>query len=739
MNLPARTFLTLTALSVWAAGLNGWAEDPGAAKGEFLEDFEKGTLANWSVSLQDERSAKVVKILAVDGGKSYQLTGPAIPDLEGKPNVAEAQIEEVDGDAALHIRGPVSKIQKHKLTPKKTWRDDTIHRHAVLAALPGFHTDTFVLEMDLKGAGGVTFGGGFKVYVSRVGDIGQLMYQAPLQGVRRIGPRYLTLNRWNRLKVVCTPSFIRIYREESLIGNLVIDMKRSWPKKGVEKGPVALFGQDAWFDDLKASVAPPPLDASVVLPDLPRDVEPGAYAFLASEDVTVHFGVLNYGASEVQFSLSIDEFNEATRRDLGRRPVPPGSSSPKRVTFELGRMEPGFYQMHMAFSADGKTAGKEVWPLAVVRSMGGRKEDFVKPALPMGPYLAAMKYCRTRPPFYGNTYIRKIFDDLSHFGFNMLVECGRSLSAANLDLCQKYGIAVWDRGKPRNHPIVLGGLIGDEPRRDRMGQYVKAYKEARAERENPDQLLLTNVVADRSLSCLNQFFWDTIRPRHRLCRIYSCTGTTSVLDNLRLVGKCISYPGQLKNIQNYLGNTPYSILVPTFGGETKAFYRDPTPAEVRVMMHMSLAYGAKGLFFYTWQSQGSAAFVDTYSLRPLDGKVPAAAEEIRKIRPHGELVRSLEPDVRRVFSGSAWVEAVPLRSGKGTYVYVVNRNIRTKTSVELFWEPERQVTRVIDLYTDRSLEVFQAPFEGDELSCRVRLDMLPGAGALLEVTAKENR
>jgi len=738
MNLMTRIIFGLAAAGVWAVAPGGWAEGESPEKGVFLEDFEKGTLANWSVRMEDERSAKAVKIMAVDGGKAYQLTGPDLPDLEGKPNVAGVQIEEVDGDAALHIRGPVSKVQKYILHGTKTWRDDTIHRHPILVVLPGFKTDTFVLETDLKGPGGITFGGGFRVYVGQVGDIGELMYQTPLQGPRRIGTRYLTLSRWNRLKVVSTPSFVRIYREESLVGNIVVNTRQSWPAKGVEKGLVALFGQDAYFDDLKVSVAPSPLDASIVVPAPPAKVKPEAYAFLAAADVTVHFEVLNYGGSEVQFSLAIDEFNEASRRDLGQKPVPAGSSTPKRLAFELGRMEPGFYQMHMAFSAGGKTAGKEVWPLAVLRSMGGKKEDFVKPVLPMGPYLASMKYCRTRPPFYGNTYIYKIFDDLSHFGFNALVECGRSLSEENLELCQRYGIAVWDRGKPRNHPIVLGSLIGDEPRPDTLSQYVKQYREARAERENPDQLLLTNIVADRSASCISHFFWDVIQPRHRLCRIYSCTGATTTLDNLRLAGKSLSYPGQLKNVQNY-GSTPYSILVPTFGGGTEAFYRDPTPAEVKVMMHMSLAYGAKGLFFYTWQSQGSEAFVDTYSLRPLDGKVPAAAEELRKIRPHCELIRSLEPDVRRVFSSSPWVEAVPLRSGDRTYVYVVNRNIRTKTVVELSWDPERQVARVSDLYADQALEVFQAPSEGDEVSCRVRLDLLPGGGALLEVTAKGDR
>ena len=732
MNLAMRTILVFAILGAYTVTPNCLAGESGA----FEEDFEKGTLAGWSMEVANERSAKAVKILAIEEGKAYQLTGPAIPKLEGKPNASRVQITQIDGDAALHIQGPVSRIQEHKLNRAQAFREDTIHRHPILAVLPKFQTDTFVLEVAIKGAGGVQFGGGYKVYIGQVGDIGQLMYQAPLQGARRIGYRYLTLSKWNRLKVVCTPSFIRIYREESLLANIVIDTTQSWPR-GVARGPIALLAQDAYFDEVRVSLAPSPLDACVVMPALPDNLEPEAYAFLASEDVTVHFDVLNYGGSEVQFSLAIDEFNDASRKDVGHQPVPARSSSTKRVAFELGRMKPGLYQMHLSFSEGGKTAGKLTWPLAILRSMGGKKEDFVRPSLWIAPYLAAMKYCRSRQPFYGSTYIYKILDDLRWHGFNALVECGRSLEEEHLELCQKYGIAVWDRGSPRNHPVVLGALIGDEPSHNSMAGYIRDYAAVRAARQDPSQLLLTNVIVDASLSCFSNFFWDVIKPRHRFCRIYSCTGSTGVRDNLRLVGKSISYPGQLKNVQNY-GDTPYSIIIPAFGdGGTKAYYRDPTAAELKVMMHLSLACGAKGLFFYTWQSMGTSAFVDARCLRPLDGKLAAATEVLRKIRPHEKLIRSLEPDVRRVYSSRPWVEAVPMRSGKGTYIYVVNRNIRWKTDVELSWDPERKITRVSDLYADRSLEVFQAPVEGDELSCRVRLDLLPGEGALLEVSAEE--
>jgi hypothetical protein len=733
MQLLTRTFFALAVLGVWAPVTDGLAQDQGAGRRELLEDFEKADLKQWAVKVADDK-AGAIKLVAVDEGKAIQLTGPAVPELEGKPNDSRVEIVQIDGDAALHIQGPVTSVEKNRLDGQTNFRENTVHRQEIIAVLPDFQTDTFVLEAEIKGPGGVQFGDGYRVYIGQVGDIGQLMYQVPLQGAKQVGFRYLTLSNWNRLKVVCTPSFVRVYREDSLIGDIVIDSQQSWPR-GVEKSAIALFGQDVYFDNLRVSVAPSPIEASVVVPDIPPDVRPEAYAFPATADVTVCFGVLNYGATDVQFSLAVDEFNETSRRDVGQKPVPAGSPTPRRVAFELGRMKPGFYQMHMALSADGKTAGDVIWPLAVLRSMGGKKEDFVKPALPMAPYLAAMKYFRTRQPFYGNTFFYKVLDDLQACGFNALVD--GYLREEHLDLCQRYGIAVWDRGRPRNHPVVLGALIGDEPSGNSLPEYVKEYKAARAELKNPDHLLLTNVIVDGAMSCLNNFFWDVIQPKHRFCRIYSGTGSTTTRDNLRLAGKTISYPGQLKNVQNY-GSTPYSIIIPSFGGDTtKAYYRNPAPSELKVMMHLSLAYGAKGLFFYTWQSVHGEAFVEATCLRPLDGKLAAATEVIRKLRPHDKLIRSLEPGSQRVYSTCAWVDAVPLRSGEGTYVYAVNRDIRSRASAELSWDPECRVTRVFDLYANQSLEVFQAPFEGNEVSSRVRLDLLAGDGALLAVEVKK--
>ena len=273
MSKSKRTLISLATMGLLTLAANARAEP---AKGDaFTTDFEGASLAQWSVKVANERFASAVKIEPIDGRKAYQLTGPAIAELEDKPNEARVQLETIDGDAALHVQGPIASIKENILGRVTAFREATVTRYEVLAALPKLRTDTFDLEVDIKGVGGVQFGGGFKVYIGKVGDIGTLMYQTPMQGVKRIGLRYLSLNKWNRLKVVCTPSFVRIYRAGSLVGNVVINRKQGWPK-GVSKAPIALFGQDAYFDDLRVSAAPSPLDASIVVPALPQNVRPEA-------------------------------------------------------------------------------------------------------------------------------------------------------------------------------------------------------------------------------------------------------------------------------------------------------------------------------------------------------------------------------------------------------------------------------------------------------------------------------
>ena len=723
----AMRFLALAQLVILAHG-------NAAGEQAFVTGFEATKLGDWSISLSDESAAGAVKIEAMDGGEAFKLKGVEVPELEGKSNETMVRIDKKEGPAILRLQGPVSSTQKNYVRNTNQLIDITFHRHSLLAELPEIRADTFVLEVDIKGAGGIRFGGGHKVYIGKVGDIGRLMAQAPRQRERSIGRRFFTLDMLNRIKVICTPSFIRVYRENSQVAEILINPKQDWPRIGIQSGPIALFGRDVSFRNLRVSMVPSSLEASVVVSAPPENITPEAYAFSAEKDVTVDFGVLNYGGSTVQFGLALDEFSKVTRREVGTRQVPGASTAPKRLSFNLGRTRPGFYQMHLTFSADGKSSDTKTWPLAVLRSMGGRKEDFTRPLLTMAPYLGEMGYLRHRRPFYANTYVHKIADDLRHYGFNGAI--GGMLKSEHLDLFQRYGLAVWDRGVPRNHPVVPGALIGDEAHPPQLKEYMEWYAASRKKRVDPTQLLITSQIGEGISQCVSDWFWDKVRSRMRYVRLFGTSGSSGVNDNLRISYGRMSYPGTLRNIRNYGGKTPFMINIPVYGGiGADAAYRSPTSAEVKVKMHLSAAYGARGFFFYSLQDKGDgpAAMVDKHALRPMDPKIVAVSAVARKLLAHDRLITSLEPEARRVYSTHPFVEVVALESGKKDYVYVVNRNVHSETDMELFWDPERKIARVDDLYAGESLPVFRAPFEKDGTSSRIRLALLPGEGKLLAI------
>ena len=154
-----RTLIILVATGLWGAAQKAWGQAKPSKRGVFKADFEAKDLAQWTVKVADKRNAGTVKIETVEDGKAFKLTGPALEKLEGKPNVTRVQIEEIGGDSALRVRGPVFKIQENKMGRTNTFREDTIYRHSILSVLPMPPTDTFDLEVEIRGVGGIQFGG----------------------------------------------------------------------------------------------------------------------------------------------------------------------------------------------------------------------------------------------------------------------------------------------------------------------------------------------------------------------------------------------------------------------------------------------------------------------------------------------------------------------------------------------------------------------------------------------------
>jgi hypothetical protein len=187
-------------------------------------------------------------------------------------------------------------------------------------------------------------------------------------------------------------------------------------------------------------------------------------------------------------------------------------------------------------------------------------------------------------------------------------------------------------------------------------------------------------------------------------------------------------------------DSPYWIVLPSLGKpDHEAYYHAPTPAEIRGMMHLALAYGADGILFFAFQNHFNwPCFVDQQSLEPIDGKYAAAAEAAAKISAHADLIQSLEPGGLDVRCPSPVVDAVPRKSTKDDkiYVYVVNKDTENPVTTRLLLWAERWVlTKVQDVFSGKELEVKQ----DDEGYLYVTVTLAPGEGQLLATDAESRQ
>jgi len=186
------------------------------------------------------------------------------------------------------------------------------------------------------------------------------------------------------------------------------------------------------------------------------------------------------------------------------------------------------------------------------------------------------------------------------------------------------------------------------------------------------------------------------------------------------------------------GDTPLWVILPSFGGnQHEAYFQNPSPAQLKCLMHLSMAYGADGLLFYTFQVERARwpAFVEQQSLKPCDGKYKAAASVAARIGANAELLRALGHGSLDIRCPSACVDVVPRRhkqTGRN-YVYVVNMDAKVPVKTNLVvWSGDWSLTRVSSVFTGRdySLERDRGGY------FNIPLVLEPGEGDLLLTDAK---
>ena len=351
------------------------------------------------------------------------------------------------------------------------------------------------------------------------------------------------------------------------------------------------------------------------------------------------------------------------------------------------------------------------------------------PAIPIGAW-----YTSSRTDA---DYVRSVAKNLKEHHFNTVV-ANDAFTSEMVDLFAEQGLAVVTRGdKFLDHPAVIASVVGADPRPEaRAGEDIeKLNQQYEALRAKTDKPLITCLFGDSlgvDYSNGQWDFWKTVKPKLRCLRWYGISrGHYGVLHRRLYLGY-VSYGAVVRLASS--GKGPFWIVLPGFGkDDPDADHQNPTPAQMRAMMHLALAYGARGLLFWSLQNYGDwQCLAEEGSLKPTDGKYAAAAQVADKIQANIEVFRSMRRGGGDLRCPSSYVDAVGQYGPRGRfYMYLVNKNTKASVSSRLLWWGQRPLlTMARDVLNNADLELSkELNEEGYQV---VPFELGPGEGKLID-------
>ena len=541
------------------------------------------------------------------------------------------------------------------------------------------------------------------------------------------------IEEYKDFKVVCAGPVIRVYVD----GELVLD---SYDLKPVEGGLALItHSKHGFIDDYKIDTNVPGEHYIMVQPRAPDE----CLVFPPGKKLVLGFTAANLSESEKRIGVAatLKTWDDKALTETLRHQVRLAAGKRHDIDLDAGQLPAGYYKMILETTCAGKSMSVQQLPLAVQERGRGEYEP---PAIPIAVY---WKYqVSFMKPICRNTYMHAAARNLIDHGINTVV-AGVGFIKEQADVLQQYGVAAITRsGALMDHPAVIGTLVSDEPKPEEIPKLKEDYLRIR---ERTDKPITTCMIGDAfgphvveawnelaPIGGVRTFRWYGIKKHYYgVRRRLSYKGVPSFIEILRQVQRG--------------GDTPYWVIMPSFGAtDLDAYYCNPTPSEMKAMMHLSLAFGAEGLLFYTYQTEGKRwlALVDGTTLKPCDGKLAAMAEVAAKVAPHAELIKSLKHRGWGPRVDSYAVEVLGLDDGKpdessedgklarDQYVYAVNLDPLETVKCRLFHlDPNAKIT---DLYADQEVEI-----RAEEVALRpgvkyntgvVRLTLGPGEGKLLK-------
>jgi len=619
--------------------------------------------------------------------------------------------------------------------------------------LPDRTFNDFALGVDVQGGGGIRFAGRYAVYLwaTEGGTLEVTDREKPIAAVA-LGARDKRFNaarRMHRLGVVRAGALLRVYVDEAEAFQ-VLGADRKAASITLVAGPSGSF-----FDNLRIETRVPPAQGAFAVPVVPDN----ALVYTSTAEIEIRFDVGNASASDLDLAVSVMPFDSRPFRpepadkehaadpiiEFGVRhlfqihtrdneaiasktvPVKAGSKGPMDVN--LGKLPVGFHMLGLSFCQEGKALNRHVYPLAVFDDIA--RVSYVPPVIPVGVYTHYVIRRNTVgvDPLWTQTYLYAIALDLKRHGFNAVVACGE-FPPATVALFNAFGVGVIQRGDQcLDHPGVIGTLLGDEPKESELAQY-KADHEALCQKT--DKPVITCCVGEDIGLGDRHFFWAEINPRVRAFRWYGVKKSHyGMQHSMHYKGNLLPF-ADVVHVADVSLDTPFWTILPAFGGtEHEAYFQYPSPAEMRGLMHLSVAYGAHGVLLWTYQNgDKNAGLVDPVTKQARGGVLDAAGEVAKKIREHATLLRSLKVGGIDARCPSPDLEIVCLHNEADVdYVYAINKNVKANVSSSLSLPANTRGVR--DVY-DHSVLTLAPQEAGGRAS--VSFELKPGEGRLFAIT-----
>lgn len=530
---------------------------------------------------------------------------------------------------------------------------------------------------------------------------------------------------YHKLKVVCAGPLLHVYVDDEAI------VSRRIPTLAGRVGFYAHHGE-AFYRDMRIDTH---VEAAAYL-----QVEPQAHGdalvFAPAEPVKLSFKVSNYVDKEQKVTLTcgVSDWNDGPVSNGVGQTVNAGQGE-TIVTFDAGRIAAGFHRV--AYRAlSGKTAVCRVDDLPLAVQERGN-ETFTPPLIPVAAY---SKYFNKRAAIYQNTYAHAIGKSLKEHHFNAIV-ADPAFTRETIDILQSYGIATIARtGGFIDHPAVIGTLISDEPKPHEIEELKAQYAEMSAATDKP----VTTCMVGEGMGLGGDGdpvrIWEELEAELRCFRWYGIKKSFyGLVHDLKYKG--VLPLSSVLRIVDASSETPWWFVPPSFGRtDHEGYYKNPSPGEMRGMMHLATAYGCDGLLLWCLQSHGKwPALIEQKSLQPCDGKYAAAAEVARLINEHADLLSSLKHAGLDIRCPNPVVSAIPRQAGDNgaLYVYVVNRETDNPVSTRLMlWDDVWDWTKARDVFNGCDMPIEQRDEEG---YLSVALSLNPGQGLLIETDARVRR